>query len=290
MRGWLVVNHFVYSEKFKEIYAMLCASAKGCGAELAIKTPGELLCDTESDFPSPLPDFVLFWDKDIYLARRLELAGVRVFNSSRAIEHCDNKLLTAIDLTGRVRTPGTILAPRTFEGVGYNRTDFLERAADMLGLPFVLKEAHGSFGRQVYLIDTLDTAKRILGTLGYKEFLMQEFVASSRGRDLRVNVVGERAVSAMLRFNKDDFRSNVSIGGQTARYTLTAEQEAAAVTACRAVGADFAGVDLLFGGDGEPIVCEVNSNPHFKSTYLCTGSDMSRDILRYVLDAAGSRA
>ena len=57
----------------------------------------------------------------------------------------------------------------------------------------------------------------------------------------------------------------------------------AAITAVKAIGLDFAGVDVLFGKDG-PVVCEVNSNPHFKSSLECTGIDMSEKILDYIVE------
>jgi ribosomal protein S6--L-glutamate ligase/gamma-F420-2:alpha-L-glutamate ligase len=47
------------------------------------------------------------------------------------------------------------------------------------------------------------------------------------------------------------------------------------------VGTDFAGVDILFGKDG-PLVCEVNSNPQFKSTLDATGVDLSEYIVKYI--------
>ena len=65
-------------------------------------------------------------------------------------------------------------------------------------------------------------------------------------------------------------------------YTPDEAQAAVALEACRAIGLDFAGVDVLFGPDGMPLVCEVNSNPHFKSSYDCTGVDMSQAILAYL--------
>ena len=54
------------------------------------------------------------------------------------------------------------------------------------------------------------------------------------------------------------------------------------INACKAIGLDFAGVDILFGEEGEPIVCEVNSNPHFESSFACTGVDMSELILEHI--------
>ena len=47
---------------------------------------------------------------------------------------------------------------------------------------------------------------------------------------------------------------------------------------------DFAGVDILFGKNGEPVLCEVNSNAHFVNIYQCTGINAADAIIRYCLD------
>ena len=112
---------------------------------------------------------------------------------------------------------------------------------------------------------------------------MQEFIKESCGRDVRVNVVGGKVVSAMERYNENDFRSNITNGGSMRRVSLSEEMANAAIKATEAIGLDFAGVDVLFGKDG-PIVCEVNSNPHFKSSLECTGVDMSELIMDYVVE------
>ena len=85
-----------------------------------------------------------------------------------------------------------------------------------------------------------------------------------------------------MRQNPNDFRSNISGGGTAEPYQPTPAQKRAAIAACKALGLEFAGVDVLFGRDGEPLICEVNSNPHFKSTFDCTGLDMSAAILRRI--------
>lgn len=278
-RGWLVVNGFLRGRKYDELYAFLQNAAQKQGAALSLRYNDELMGDFQD-----LPDFVVFWDKDTPLARRIERAGVRTYNSARAIEICDNKIHTAEALDGKVNAPKTLFAPKTFLNVGYTNTDFLETAEKTLGLPFVIKEAFGSFGQQVYLASTFDEAKKTVEQIGGKDFLMQEFIATSRGRDIRVNVVGGQVVSAMLRYNENDFRSNISGGGKAEKYAVNAAQAQAAIAACQAVGADFAGVDILFGKNDEPLVCEVNSNPHFKSSYACTGVDVSEHILAYIME------
>lgn len=284
MHGWLLVNAFLQKEKFNEIYALLFQAAARRGIELELKTNAELIILSTQELKTlPRPDFVLFWDKDILLARRLEESGFKLFNSAATIEYCDDKNLTALALEKKgVATPKTISAPKTFEGVGYTDLQFFDEAKKRLKLPLVIKEACGSFGQQVYLAETEKEGQEILLKIGCKPFLMQEFIQESRGRDVRVNVVGGRVVSAILRENSSDFRSNITGGGKASAYQVSKAQADAAIAACQAVGADFAGVDILFGKNSQPLVCEINSNPHFKSSLDCTGVDVSEHIMEYV--------
>lgn len=286
MKGWLVVNGFLHSGKFEEIYSCLKASADAAGVELLVRRSDALAGEVgEECFGADgegKPDFVLFWDKDICLARRLEAAGIRLFNTADAVEICDNKALTALRLCGKVAIPRTVIAPKTFPAVGYTDKTFVKRAGESLGYPMIIKEAYGSFGAQVYLAHDFAEAERIVDSVEGREFVMQEFVRESAGKDVRINVVGGQVVCAMLRKNEHDYRSNVTNGGKTYPWTPTPEQSAAAIAACEAIGLDFAGVDVLFGRDGEPVVCEVNSNPHFKSSLDCTGVDVGGFIMDYV--------
>ena len=281
MLGWLIVNGFLGSNKFNELYNYLQNSANEYGISLQIKSNDELVGELSSGFEK-LPDFAIFWDKDVYLAKRLEESGVRLFNSASAVEICDNKILTALTLNDKVKTPKTIIAPKTFEGVNYSDKTFLKNATKELGFPLIIKEAYGSFGHQVYLANDYQSAEKIVDRLGHKDFLMQEFISSSYGKDVRVNVVGGKVVCAMLRYNENDFRSNISSGGKMKKITLNSKQEELAVKVCSIIGLDFAGVDILFGENDQPILCEVNSNPHFKSSLECTGVDMSKEIIKYI--------
>ena len=135
MKGWLIVNGFVDSTKFSELYSYLCRAAERHGIELLIKTSDTLVGVLgERILGTDRPDFVLFWDKDIHLAKRLEGEGVRLFNNARAIEISDSKILTAQTLFGKVRAPRTVISPKTFEGIGYNKLDFVEES-----YPFAFK-------------------------------------------------------------------------------------------------------------------------------------------------------
>lgn len=260
MKGILAVNHFLNKNKFSELHNHLVNSAKLQNIELKIKTNLELATEKVEC------DFVLFWDKDINLARRLEKEGLPVFNSSKSIELCDNKAKTYLELLGEVKQPKTIIGPKTFFYSDFSQ--FVENAVEILKLPLVFKECFGSFGEQVYLCNTKE---EILSHITDKPFILQEFIKESVGRDVRLEVVGNKVVSSVLRYNDNDFRANVTNGGTMEKYTPTKEEEETAIKACEKLGLTFGGVDILEGN----ILCEVNSNAHIINIMNCTGIDVA---------------
>lgn len=284
MTGWLVVNCFMDSKNFTEIYSLLLKAAKEREINLILKKTDELVCDVSGGIKGiALPDFAIFWDKDIYLAEILESAGIRLFNSAASVRLCDNKALTALRLAQfGLPAPKTVIAPKTFEGTGFNNMSFLNTSAKTIGFPMVIKEIYGSFGQQVYLADNAQQAEEIIKSLGFKEFIMQEYISENKGQDIRINVIGGRVTSAILRFNNNDFRSNITNGGNSIPYSPNKEQCKIALDVCKAFGLDFAGVDILLGKNETPVVCEVNSNPHFRGTLKSTGDNLAEDILDYI--------
>ncbi len=281
--GWLIVNSFLSGEKFAEIYEFLKIAAEKQGVSLALKTGAELLHEV-GDKMAKLPDFALFWDKDIRLAKALEKRGLRLFNSAQAVELCDDKSLTHMALCGKVKMPKTIVAPMTFAAVGYTDVSFVKTAGEKLGFPMVIKECFGSFGGQVYLVKTLAEAEEKVKSLAGVPFIFQEYIAQSHGHDVRLQVVGEQVVAAMERNSANgDFRANITAGGTMKPYAPDKEMADLAVYVCKELGLDFAGVDFLFGEGGEPILCEVNSNAHFKNLYDCTGVNVAEAIMEHIV-------
>lgn len=282
MKGWLIVNTFMDNQKFVNLYKLLSDAFNKNNISLEIKRAEDISLEVGKPLTSK-PDFAIFWDKDIYLAERLESNGIRLFNNSRAINLCDNKILMYQELSKNgITIPRTFIAPKTFEGLNYSKRDFLNSVIKEIGWPIIIKEAYGSFGEQVYLANNLEETNKIIDCIGYKDFLIQEFIASSKGKDIRINVVGDKAVASMLRENKNDFRSNISNGGNGTNYSPKQDYIDLAVKAKQALGLDFAGVDVLFGENG-PIICEINSNPQFASTLKATGINLADEIVEYIL-------
>jgi ribosomal protein S6--L-glutamate ligase len=292
MKGWLVTNAFLHTHKFTEIHLWLTEAAKKLGVDLIVKTNAEILVQLDQDFAgmkskksAENPDFILFWDKDTRLAQYLEMKGLPVFNSSRGIALCDDKSQTHLYLQeAGIPMPKTIIAPMTFSNIGYNNLEFLDQVEKELNWPIIIKECFGSFGQQVYLAHNRQELKDTVLNIGAKSMLFQEFIHSSKGKDLRLQVVGSQVVAAMYRYSDNgDFRANITGGGKMKPYEPTQKQIDLAVESCKILGLDFAGVDILFGKDNEPVVCEVNSNAHFKNIYDCTGVNVADSILAYII-------
>ncbi|MCR4806984.1 MAG: RimK family alpha-L-glutamate ligase [Lachnospiraceae bacterium] len=289
MTGWLIVNGFLYTDKFREIYDWLVRAAEKRGVSLRLLKNSDFLLRTDTgklintELTDDRPDFVIFWDKDIRLARALEAMGLRLYNRADAIEACDDKSLTATLLAGKIRMPRTYTIPFTYEGIGYTDTGFLKLIEAELSYPFIIKECFGSFGAQVYLAGSYDEAADILKRTNGRPCIAQEYIGSGLGRDIRINVVGDECVAAMLRYNENDFRANITAGGSMKAYTPTDDQCDMALSVCRALKLDYAGVDILFGRDDEPLLCEVNSNAHFKTIFECTGINVADAIINHIL-------
>ena len=180
MKAWLVINSFMDNQKFKNLYELLSLAFKKHNVSLEIKTARDISLEVGANIKNK-PDFAIFWDKDIYLGERLEKTGVRLFNSARSVLLCDNKILMYQELADKgIRIPRTFIAPKTFEGLNYSKRDFLNNVIDEIGFPMIVKEAYGSFGEQVYLANDKESLNKIVDSIGYKDFLLQEFIASSQ--------------------------------------------------------------------------------------------------------------
>lgn len=274
-----VRNAFLDTPAFRTIETSLREAANRCGLQLLVRNNADFI---GQDAFKGFPKACIFWDKDIRLAALLEQEGIRLYNSSQAIAVCDDKTLTDLALRGKVLMPETILCPMTYEGVGYGNAAFLHAVAERLGLPFVMKEGYGSYGQQVYLVQSVQEAQGLLERLANGPKLFQRFIAESAGRDVRVFVVGGRVAAAMERINETgDFRANAAKGSRTKPYMLSSEEEKMAIQACQVLGLDFAGVDLLFSKEG-PVLCEVNSNAHFEALRATTNVNVAEDIMDWV--------
>ena len=281
--GWIIYNGSLVSEKFIDQAQLVAEAAERAGVETRVMKNNDAMMDLSTEME--LPDFAVMLDKDILLGYFLKSRGVPVYNDPAIIDLCDNKAKQYIALSSAgLPMPATIIAPKVYPSFSIRDSGYFERVLERFRLPMIIKEGHGSFGMKVYLIETVEQFYEKVDSLRGIDYLFQEFIESSRGRDIRVNIVGETIVAAMYRESKTDFRANITNGGEAFPIELTDEQKVLALAAARATGAIFAGVDLLFDVAEQPLVCEVNAAAHIRNILNVTGINVADAMIAYILE------
>jgi ribosomal protein S6--L-glutamate ligase len=111
---------------------------------------------------------------------------------------------------------------------------------------------------------------------------VQHFVKEAAGEDIRCIVLGGKVVAAMRRQGPPgEFRSNLHQGGSAQKVRITKQERETALKAARAMGLEFAGVDLL-RSEGGPKVLEVNSSPGLEGIELTTGKDIASLVVEHI--------
>lgn len=219
--------------------------------------------------------------RSLYAAHLFEARGIPVFNSSRVIETCGDKVLTSLALIkAGVPTPRTTVALTPEAALA---------ALDHIGYPAVLKPVNGSWGRLLAKVNDREAAeavlehKEVLGSPAHSVIYIQEYI-DKPGRDLRVNVMGDRVVNAIYRCSQH-WITNTARGAVAQPCALVPELVDLCLRAARAVGGGVLAVDLLERPDGSLVVTEINHTMEFYRTVLATGVDVADALVQYVRQA-----
>ena len=216
-------------------------------------------------------------DFALSLLRFFDSQGVYCCNTAATIQVAMDKLWTS-----QVLMQHHLPVPKTLS-VHYPLDLKLIRSE--LGFPLVLKNVSAMSGDGVTLCETesafVDLTQFLYSCNPNLNLLIQEYVETSFGSDLRVFVLGDRVVSAVKRSAVHGFKANVSLGATVTGFSLTPEIELLSVQAAECLGLDIAGVDLLFTDTGYTI-CEVNSSPGFSGLEQVLGPIMVTEILSYI--------
>lgn len=289
MRGLVIINGYADGKKFYAQGERLRESLNNLGVETDLFRNGEVYTIFQNDGAAEFSaekkyDFCVYLDKDKYLGRMLEGMGLRLFNSAQAVELCDDKMTTYLALKkSGLRFPKTISAPLCYTQGAKPNVIFLENIGQELGFPLVVKKSYSSFGMGVHLVHGMPELKKIAQELLYDAHFFQEYVEESKGRDIRVIVVGGKALGGMERIAKgDEFRSNIELGGTGRKIELKKEYAKAAEKAASALQLDYCGVDLLETQNG-PMICEVNSNAFFEGFEAALGIDVAAEYAKYIV-------
>ncbi len=275
----------------------LLEAARAKGIEIKVVKPEQFeLIVTRSDTKSiliddkseSLPDFVIprLGSETTYYAfsviRQLQNLGVYVCNNARSIYAVKDKLyMHQLLASSKLASPKTMLAKFPIS------SEIVKRE---IGFPLVIKNVTGTQGSGIYLCDSeekfIDVMELVYTNNKTANIILQEFIKNSRGRDLRVFVVGGRVIGCMERSSNSSFKANYSKGGNVKPFELTPEIEWLATEAAKLFKLDIAGVDLLFDQDGLKI-CEANSSPGFIGLEKVVGRIIAESIIDYILVRIG---
>jgi RimK family alpha-L-glutamate ligase len=210
----------------------------------------------------------------------LEERGVPVINSPRTIERTVDKLwTTALLAQAGLAVPETVVCEHPDEALAAFRA---------LG-DVIVKPLFGSMGLGMVRVTSEEMAFRVFRTLETLRgvYYVQRTIDHG-GCDLRAFVVGGRVIGAIER-SAPGWKTNLARGGRARAVTLEPQQTELALAAARAVGADYAGVDLLPARDGTVYVVEVNGIPGWRGLQEATSLDVAAAIVELLVGRLARR-
>ena len=206
----------------------------------------------------------------------LERSGLKVVNPPEAIRTAANKhICSYLFREHGLPTPDTILT--TDLDVALAAIRDWGRA--------VVKPIFGFKGMDIHcVVDDEHSVKLLSSVIDTRGVLYLQRFISNPGRDIRVFVVDRDVPAAIYRLAPPgSWINNLSRGGSHKRCEVTGEIAGLAVDAAQAVGAVYAGVDLIEGEDGL-LILEVNGTPSGRGIYEACGVNVAQDIVNCVLD------
>lgn len=210
--------------------------------------------------------------------KQFEQNNIACINSSTSINLAKDKLGSSqLFANNGLPIPKTMLVKFPVDA---------ELVETVIGYPCVVKVVTGSHGEGMYLCDNKKSFTKIMEFVNKldtnKTLIVQEYIDTRPGEDLRVFVIGDKVIGAMKRFAPvGDFRANISNGGHGEPFAVNSDIEYLAREAARICGLDIAGIDLLFDKNGYKI-CEANSNPGFEGFDKYCNTDIALQIAEYI--------
>lgn len=219
------------------------------------------------------PDFAIVRMNYPLLSRQLEQMNIPVYNNSKVAAICNDKALTY----QYVASSGVSMVPSRF--VHRLFLDSLESEQR----PFVVKSVSGHGGSQVFLV-TEDTTKEELE--GIKEKLSDHVVVQplikGKGQDLRVYVIGNKVIGAVLRTAKEGFKSNFSLGGNARFYELNQQEKETVDKILSLFEFDLVGIDFIIDEEGNLIFNEIEDVVGSRMLYSCSDINIVALYLAYI--------
>lgn len=255
-------------------------SIRNCYMDITARKPeihyrgGEILERFDAVIPRVRPSLTFYGTA---VLRQFEMQGSYLLNGPISIGRAQDKLRTMQLLCSK-----HIDIPRT--GYANSPLDTKDMIKTVGGAPVVIKLLEGTQGKGVVLAETAKAAESVINAFKSlsANILIQEFIAESKGTDLRCFVIGDKVVASMeRRAAAGEFRANIHLGGTGHKVKITPAERKISVDAARIVGLKVCGVDLIRSNSG-PKVLEVNSSPGLEGVEGATGVDIAGLMIEHI--------
>ena len=207
--------------------------------------------------------FIINRSRNLETVDKFAKKGVRCFNNMHTNKVANDKFKTY-----EFFIKNKILCIKTYLSID-----------DIDEYPLIMKSVDGHGGKEVFLINSKEEATKILHKLSHKKFISQKFIKNSG--DLRIYVLGNKVIGAVLRQKEQDFRSNYSLGGSVKKYEPDQSLEHLAIKISKLLKADFIGIDFLKVGD-EFIANEIEDPVGSRMLYETSDVDAIGLFIKYI--------
>lgn len=253
------------------------------------------------------PDFAINRSRYSKITKDLEDVGVRVFNGSEVTQIANDKGKTYEFLKDVVPFLPIRYAGRTIvsqiEDKGFN-------------YPYIIKSCSGHGGSEVFMVENewqeQEAIKVICGEKNAintnvknhsikdssissdnkdscinincqsNKYIAQQ-CCSDLGKDVRVYIIGNEIVKAVLRTSAESFKSNYSLGGKVEEYKLNDREKAMVNAIVQKLPLDYAGIDFTFH-NGEAVFNEIEDAVGARMLYQISDIDIVQLFADYIVE------
>ena len=254
----------------------LCEEGEKKGLNMRIIGVYDVFCTDDTLFCGGMPlenaDIVINRYKYGNIKDRLAKLGRISVNSIAHINKYVDKS-RQLDITSSAMSrPVSLLA---------NAGENIENITAKVGFPFIAKGLCGSQGNMVYLVENTAQYAELCEKFKGSELLFQQFISTSKGKDVRMLAIRGEVIGCMQRTAKSGFKANFALGADVAKYPVDADIKKIAADIYAHTKADILGIDLLFGKDGY-VFCEINITPGIEGIETSTGVNAAGRIIELV--------
>jgi len=219
------------------------------------------------------PDFAIVRMNYPLFSAQLEYMNIPVYNNSKVATICNDKAMTYqyVAKTGVDMVPSRFLHKTFLTNIEKEKR------------PFVVKAVSGHGGSQVFLV-TEETTKEELNNIIRKldDHVVVQPLVKGKGQDLRVYIIGNQVIAAVLRTAKEGFKSNFSLGGEVRLYELSKDEQAIVQKIIEQFDFGLVGIDFIIDEDGRFIFNEIEDVVGSRMLYSCSDINIVALYLEFI--------